>query len=116
MEMIFFGENNFTDEEKEFAKRLMERRANELTRMCVIYHPNCGCPIDQFVVLDRFPMSEKIHSKCPNCEKGYMMEISDPIIFHLPLTETDYTLEELKNCVIADSPQKHLIDCYLRWV
>ncbi len=91
---------------------LIKRRAEENSRLCVIYNPNCGCNVDQFVILDRYPMSEKIRCLCPSCHKGCAMEISDPILFHLPLTNQDFSLEDLKNSVITASPQEWIIRKY----
>jgi hypothetical protein len=105
-------EKSMSEEEKDFVKHMMARKAKELESLCVIYNPSCGCVLDQFVVLDRFPMSEKIICSCPGCDKYCHMQISEPIRFHLPLTEKDYSLEELKSMIVTNSPQKDLIQAY----
>src|SRR5574338_224262 len=67
-----------TEEQKEGFKQHLAWHAKQQERLCVIYHPNCGCSIDSFVVLDRFPMSEKIIAcQCPECKNYCTMEISD---------------------------------------
>jgi hypothetical protein len=79
----------------------------------VIYNPDCGCPIDNMVVLDRYPMSSKIlFYRCPHCLKGCTMEISNPIIFHSKLLDEYYPLEDLINMHITDSPQKPFLEAY----
>jgi len=105
-------EKLMSDEEKDFIKNLMERRSRELETLFVIYNPSCGCKVDQFVVLDRFPMSQEFISSCPQCDKYCHMEISNPIRFHLALEEKDYSLEELKTMIATNSPQKELIEAY----
>lgn len=105
---------DFPEKEKEAFKHYLRQVAKEKEYLCVIYNPDCGCEVDQFVVLDRYPMSEKIHSICPSCKKGCLMEISDPIVFHLPLPNKDYSLEDLKEMKIMDGPQKWLIESYIR--
>ncbi|HEY3527457.1 MAG TPA: hypothetical protein VGK47_14775 [Nitrososphaeraceae archaeon] len=101
-----------TEAQKDHFRSYIKWKCEQQISLCVIYHPNCGCEVDQFVLLDRYPMSEKIISRCPACDKGILMEISDPIIFHLPLTKQDYTLEDIKNGYVTDSPQKHWIEMY----
>ena len=105
-----------TEEQKQYFISYIKHRSEENTRLWVIYHPDCGCHVDQFVLLDRYPMSPKIISRCPECKKGCLMEISDPIIFHLPLTDQDLTLEDLKKFHITESPQKGLIGKYIETI
>ncbi len=101
-----------TNDQKKYLEGFLRSQSEEKTRLCVIYNPSCGCAVDQFVLLDRFPMSEKIISSCPVCKKRCYMEISDPIKFHLPLLEEDYSLMDLKNMIVTEGPQKHLIEAY----
>ena len=82
------------------------------TFISVIYNPDCGCPIDNMVVLDRYPMSSKILHRCPECHKGCKLEISNPIIFYSKLLDEDYQLEDLINMHITDSPQKPFLEAY----
>lgn len=103
---------NMTDEEKKYFKSYLEQQDKEKTRLCVIYTPNCGCQIEHFVILDRFPMTPKIHHRCPECEKGGLLLISDPIRFHLPLTNQDFNLDDLKEIVVMRDEQAHLIQRY----
>ena len=110
--MIFTSDHNYTDQEKKFIEDLCKRRSEELTSIYVIYRPDCGCPIEQIVLLDRYPMSEKIHMKCPECNKGCLTEISDPIIFHCPLLKQDYSQKDLKEFIITESRQKEYIESY----
>jgi len=102
-----------TEEQKDYARAFLKHIADEQTRLCVIYNPDCGCSIDQMVVLDRYPMSPKIISRCPECKKGCLMEISDPIRFHLPLTDQDFSLEDLKDFIVDETcDQAYLIKRY----
>jgi hypothetical protein len=77
----------------------------------VIYRPDCGCPIEQFVLLDRFPMSPKILNQCPECKKPCLSCISDPIIFNTQIGG-DFSLNDLKNSVITESRQKIFLVAY----
>lgn len=95
----------------EMAKYLCKKKSQEMTEVCVIYHPDCGCTLEHFVVLDRYPMSPKIHHLCPQCNKGCLLEISEPIIFSAQIGG-DFSLEELKDGVTTDGPQKPFLDCY----
>lgn len=100
-------------EELELIKRQYRARVEREYSIYVIYHPDCGCPVDQFVLLDRFPMSEKIMGSCPNCKKGCLMEISNPIIFYCPLQQKDISLKELaKEMVITKSWQAQFLLAY----
>ena len=105
-----------TEEEKEGWLKYVQKLQERSFFLQVVYNPSCGCPIDQMVLLDRFPMSTKIIcGKCPECKKGCVMEISDPITFHDPLQDVDLTLEELYKCVIPDSEQAHVIRKYQQY-
>ena len=73
----------------------VQKAIEEIEFFSVIYNPDCGCSVDQFVMLDRYPMSKKIISQCPCCKSGCLMEITNPVIFHLVPTGLDYSLEEL---------------------
>ena len=110
--MIYTSDNNYTDQEKQWIEDLCKRKSEELTSIYVIYRPDCGCPIEQTVLLDRFPMPKKIMIQCPECKKGCLTEISDPIIFHCPILKQDYTREDLKEFVINESRQKEYIESY----
>lgn len=102
---------DFPEDKKEYFRHLAEQRAMEQTQICVVYRPNCGCPVEDLVVLDRFPMSKKIHSKCRECGKGILTEISDPIIFTSKL-QGDFTLEELASSYFTESRQKIFLEKY----
>lgn len=104
---------DWTDEQKKIAQDRAERRARELTDVCVIYRPDCGCEVEQFVVLDRFPMSPKIMAPCPACDKSCLLEISEPPRFHTEIGG-DFTLENLKTSFIFDTWQKPLLESYKR--
>ncbi len=104
--------SHFTQKDKEGWLYYLQKRAEDQTRLCVIYNPDCGCPIDQDFVLDRYPMSPIILCQCPNCKKGCHMKISDPIRFYLPLTKQEIGLDELKEAYITESDQKIFIDIY----
>lgn len=103
------NEEELIQREVDYILKWNERESSSL---CVIYNPDCGCSVDQFVLLDRVPMSPKIISSCPNCKKGCLMEISDPIIFYDPLEEKDIPLNQLVNYVILQSWQEDYIKTY----
>ena len=117
-----YGQMIVTDELKEKYKddpeflREIEYRLKwhweKMSAIYVIYNPDCGCPIDQFVILDRYPMTKKIFSICPECKKSCFMEISNPIVFHDPIREADFMLKDLKDMIINDSPQKKYLIAY----
>jgi hypothetical protein len=105
--------DGLTDEDKKGWINYFRIKAKEKERLCVIYHPDCGCEVESFVVLDRYPMSEKIHAKCPQCKEYCLLEISDPIVFHVPLLNKDWSLEDLKKSHITESDQKEFILAYI---
>jgi hypothetical protein len=73
------------------------RREHKLkSLLSMVYFPSCGCECKVDYVIDRYPMSEIIISKCPVCDKFCKMEISNPPIFYLPILDKEYTLEEIK--------------------
>lgn len=107
---------NIADEQKkkEYIEYYKKFIAKDLARLWVIYNPDCGCKIDQFVALDRYPMSPKIMFKCPECNQGCLLGISDPIIFHSKLENKDYSLEEMKDVIFTDEDMEYLVSCYLK--
>jgi hypothetical protein len=109
---VYFDDIEGLDEKKKrMMEQLVEQRARDLTNVCIAYRPDCGCEIEQFVVLDRYPMSPKIRSACPVCKKGCLMEISEPPLFHTEIGG-DFTLEELTKSFISDSWQKEWLHLY----
>ena len=108
---VFFSKDEFTEEQKVIIKQRIQRQAQDLINVCVVYRPDCGCEVEQMVVLDRFPMSPQIISQCPLCKKGCLMEISDPPLFHSEIGG-DFTLESLKTSYITDTWQKPLLESY----
>lgn len=101
-----------TEEQKMMIREMVKRRSIELTSISVVYTPSCGCEIELDVILDRFPMSEKIHHICPNCHKGILAEITNPIEFWEPLNKQKFYLEDLKTMEIQESHQSHLLNLY----
>lgn len=86
--------------------------AQRQIEVSVIYNPDCGCPCDSFVLLDRFPMPGLIiASECPICKKFTNMKISDPILFHTEIWG-DFTLDDLEDSIIMDTWQKYYLECY----
>ena len=77
----------------------------------VIYKPDCNCSVEKFVILDKFPMMDFFIDRCPMCENGCLMRISDPIMFHVNLG-SDMTLEEVKNMEIKDTWQRYFLEKY----
>lgn len=104
--------DGITEEQKEEFIHNLEMMAEEAAHISVIYTPSCGCPIEQFYVLDRFPMSPKIMSQCPECKKGCLMEISDPIMFYEPLSKKDFSLKDLSEGHIPPSRQHPYMVAY----
>lgn len=96
----------------DYVMEMIKEKTLKFNSIYVIYNPDCGCEIDQFVLLDRYPMSKKIHFFCPKCHTGCLLEISDPILFHYPLQNLDLTREELRDGVIMDSYQKEYLESY----
>jgi len=103
---------NFTEEQKQEWGEYFKRHVQRKCELVVIYNPDCGCPIDQFFLLDRFPMSPTIFSQCPSCKKGCLMEISEPIVFHLPIQNQDIELDKLCDLVVGETRQRPYIEAY----
>lgn len=100
------------EEKKKILQWIARLRFQELNAMTVIYNPDCGCSVDQFVLLDRYPMSKKIISTCPVCQKGCLMEITNPPVFHIELNDQDYQLDDLCEMNISQSNQSPYILLY----
>lgn len=101
-----------TEQQKQYMYALMQEKSREKSYIYVLYRPSCGCEYFESVLLDRFPMSPKIHSICRDCCKGSLHEIVDPIEFYLPLTEQIFTLDDLRKMEITDGPQKAYLEAY----
>ena len=106
--LVVFTKDAINEEALHYARRKME----EATKISVIYNPDCGCEVDQFYALDRFPMSPVILATCPECKKFCHMEISEPITFHCKLSDTDISLEDLQDAVITESNQSNYLKAY----
>ncbi len=101
------------EEKVKYLEEILLREKIRLCSLMVVYKPSCGCEVEQFVLLDRYPMSDKIWVECPVCKNFCLTVISDPLVFHLPLIKEDFTLEDLKNMVITESSQKPFIEAYV---
>lgn len=110
-DLIVFPDD-YDEKKKEIARQYIEWIKKRDYSVCVIYNPDCGCKVDQFVILDRFPMSKKIISSCPECKKGCLMEISNPPIFYDQLNKIELTLKELQDVVIANTWQQSYLEWY----
>jgi len=84
-------------EMKEEMEDLMKRRVRELESINVIYKYDC-CEDYQPVLLDRYPMSAKIITKCRQCGKGTYLSIVEPM--ELQILDKIYTIKELEDCAI----------------
>jgi len=69
---------------RKFWEHHAKQWAKEQSMVYVFYKPSCGCEYRMTVLLDRWPMSEKIISHCKECKEGTLLEISDPIEFFIP--------------------------------
>lgn len=101
-----------TEAQKESIYAMMKAKAQEKTYIYVLYRPSCGCDYFESVLLDRVPMSPKIHSKCRDCGKYSLHEIVEPIEFYLPLTEQIFHLDDLRKMEITEGPQKAYLETY----
>ncbi len=110
-DVTFFFSKDLSDDQIKWAQERAKRKARELTDVYVVYNPDCGCILDQFVLLDRFPMSPKICTSCPACDKWCIMEITNPPLFHTEIWG-DFTLASLKTSYITDTWQKPLLESY----
>ena len=99
------------EKREKLLKYYTEKFAREQAQLSVIYE--CACGVEHFVVLDRYPMSQKIMTGCCPCKENNIVSLSRPIRFHLPLTDKDYSLDDLRQMYITDSEQKWLIEAYI---
>lgn len=107
-EVLEFEKEKFTDEQIEILKELTLFKMQESVKtLFVWYNSNCEtkkCKKEKLqysFLLDRFPMSPKIHNPCSNCKKLDLLQISDPITFYDSVFNKDMSLEELANCCIT---------------
>ena len=94
IENIKFPES-FSEKKIQEYKEYHRRRIEEKFGISVWYNPDCGCNIDIQVLLDRYPMSPKIHSRCPQCKKGTLLSLTDPILFYNPVEEKDFKEKDI---------------------
>lgn len=99
---------------KEHILDMLKRNYDRHFSIYVVYKPSCGCDETREVLLDRYPMSQKIHGKCHECVNYLLFEISNPIKFYCPWEESEYSLHDLFESYLPDSPQKPFLECYLR--
>jgi len=97
-----YEKSSISDEEKKkyFLDDVVRRRAEELSPVYVIY--SCPrCPgVEHDVLLDRYPMSEKIHAMCKHCNKYTLLEIFKPILFYCPWNKKTLEQKDLKDMYI----------------
>lgn len=106
--------DDITEEQKKYFENHFLNRHMVKFYVQVEYTPSCGCEVVLDVLLDRYPMSLKIHTTCPNCKKGILASISDPVQFYLPYIDKSIPLEELINCVLYKSRQKPFLIEYIK--
>ena len=104
---------DMTEAHKAEIKHMMDVRIRDQTYFRVIYKSDCGCDVFKTYIIDRFPMSPVILSRCPECKKHCHMEISNPIIFYDPLNDVEIPIEKfIDDYKIMDTPQKPYIEAY----
>jgi len=103
---------NFTNEQRECVIELIKHKAKQEESLYVMYESDCGCEGYETVLLDRFPMSEKIMHQCHLCKKGIICSITQPPIFYLPLLKQKYTHQEMSEMLVTEGRQKELIEAY----
>ena len=104
---------DFPEDQKEWFKATWDRQLEEKYSIQVVYNPSCGCEHQQLYMLDRYPMSEKIHSSCQTCQKGSLDEISNPILFYNPIEDKELNLDDLRKYVITEpSKQAPFLKAY----
>jgi hypothetical protein len=94
-----------------FVLNMLDTQERE-SAICVVYASSCNCNENMHYMLDRFPMSSEIHSVCLGCKKWCLMEISDPIRFFSPLTDTEFGLDELNDATICAGFQEEFLKGY----
>lgn len=84
-----------TPEQKKFILHSMNIAEKRKKMVHILYTPSCGCDYQATVLLDRFPMSYKIHSQCHMCKKGVLVEITEPTIYYIPEKDEEMTEGEM---------------------
>ena len=97
--------SEISQEAKEMMEDLMKREVRRLESIYIIYKYDC-CEVYQAVLLDRYPMSEKIICICSECKKGTKISIVNPIEFKL--LDKIYTKDDLKDCTIDPNHYQYI--------
>ena len=108
--VIMLNGNKEIDEE---IIHMVNQQTIRKTSVHMMYKPSCGCEYEKPVLLDRFPMSEKIIcGKCSDCLKFITLDLIRPYIFYVPMTEIRITHEELRTHLITPGRQEAFLKAY----
>lgn len=104
-----------TEIQKQYIESFAKEQEFRLNSLAMSYKPSCGCDCKMDFILDRYPMSEKIHTTCPICEKGVLAELIRPYIFYFKLWDKEFSWKEVATeCKLEeDHHQYGLIFQYL---
>ena len=69
----------FYEKQKAYFTCVQKSHEEEKQRLCLGYQ--CECGSQDFFVIDRVPMSEKIGYTCKTCNKFDFRPICDPLVF-----------------------------------
>ena len=92
-----------TEDQRKYILYSMNKAEKRKKMVHVLYTPSCKCDYQATVLLDRFPMSHKIHSRCDMCKKGVLLEITEPTIYYIPATDEEMTESEMRKYLEINS-------------
>jgi hypothetical protein len=84
-----------TELQKQYIEQFAREKERDLNSLSMSYKPSCGCECLMDFMIDRYPMSEKIHTSCPICKKHILAELIRPYIFYFKLLEKEFSLKEV---------------------
>ena len=109
--IVYDSEKEYDDEEMKHIKYIIFQSMQSNFSVHLIYEHSC-CKQQQAVMLDRYPMSEKIICVKCDCGKYGELTILRPITFWDPLLKMNISMEDLSNSHITDTRQKHFLELY----
>lgn len=106
---IVYNIKDVPEEQKKYIKEVIRRKALEEMSLYMFYKNNCKCKDFLTVLLDRFPMTSKIHTmKCDACGKGGFASQEYPPAFFIPLLKQEFSIFELKDLAFGPGSERQI--------
>lgn len=97
-----------TELQKQYIESFAKEQELKNNSLSMAYKPDCKCECKMDYILDRYPMSEKIHTNCPICKKHILAELIRPYIFYYKLWDKEYSLKEITIDFLLDKNHRQI--------